>query len=84
MISQREAVRLRKRVAELESILDDQRNRWCQQWPGGIHLGKLTIERSWLIGRIEGARMLGHAVVVSTDTDGVLHMHALPITRSQS
>lgn len=78
MISQREALRLKKRVEELESVLELQRRKWCATYPGGTHLGSVTLERHWLVGRIEGARMLNHAVVVTEDSDGKLNFHALP------
>lgn len=79
-ISQREARALRKRVAELERERDEQRNRWANFFPGGTHIGTLLAQRDWLRGRIEGARMLGHAVVVTApNNDGNLEFYALPL-----
>lgn len=76
-ISQAEARRLRKRVAELSEQLAAQKRSWLHEWPGGIHLGTITMgERDFLVGRIEAARKLGHAaVLVSTDTKN-LHVYA--------
>ena len=76
-ISQREARRLKRRVEILEGIIKRQRNNWSEDYPGGTHLGKLTRERDWLSGRIESARMLGHAIVVTEHKDGVINFYAL-------
>ena len=78
MISQREARRLKKRVTELEDVINRQRRKWSADYVGGVHLGELTRERDWLTGRIEGARMLSHAVVVTEESDGKLNFYALP------
>jgi hypothetical protein len=69
MISQREARRLKKRVEELEARERARNNRWAGAWPGGVHLGGITRPDDWLNGRIDGARMLGHAVVVTVDSE---------------
>lgn len=78
-ISQREARALKKRVDELEGMERGRRDRWCRSYPGGTHLGTLTGTRNWLDGRIEAARMLGHAVVVTTEDTGAIHYYALPL-----
>jgi hypothetical protein len=77
-ISQREARRLEKRVYELEQERNNQRRSWCRDYSGGINLGFLARERDWLSGRIESARMLGHAIVVIESSDGTLNFYALP------
>ncbi|MCC7126435.1 MAG: hypothetical protein IT178_16415 [Acidobacteria bacterium] len=41
-ISQREAHRLRKRVAELERLIDEQHRDWSRDWPGGTHILTVT------------------------------------------
>lgn len=66
-ISQREAHRLQKRVSELQDIVERQRRHWVKDYPGGVHLGTIAMEeRGYLVGRIEAARMLGHAVVLTS------------------
>lgn len=77
-ISQREAVRLQKRVAALEAIITEQRKRWTGDYPGGVHIGTVNRERDNLAGRIEAARMLGHAVIVIEQNTGTLEFYALP------
>ena len=78
-ISQREAGRLKKRVERLEGIIKSQRNKWAADYPGGTHLGTITRDRDWFSGRIESARLLGHAVVVIEQSDGVMRFYALPL-----
>ena len=80
-ISQNETRRLRRRVRELEEVLDGQRRSWSNDWPGGRMLGSIIRDRAWLTGRIEGARILGHAVVVTTTDDGKLSFRALPLPK---
>ena len=78
-ISQREARRLKRRVEELEHERRSQRARWASDYPGGVMLGRLTRDKDWLTGRIDGAHMLGHAVVVRQDESGAIAFHALPL-----
>lgn len=78
-ISQREARALRKRVEELTNERNMQRRAWGRQYPGGVHLGTLGIDDTWFRGRIEGARLLGHAVIVTEESDGKLKFFALPL-----
>ena len=80
-ISQREARRFKKRVQGLETQLDDQRRRWGAKYVGGVYLGSLTRDRDWFSGRVESARMLGHAVVVTEESDGKLNFFALPLPK---
>lgn len=80
-ISQREARRLRKRVETLEGILKGQRNAFLREFPTGLALGKFEMTRDWLSGRIEAARRLGHAVVVTEEGNGHLNFYALPHAR---
>lgn len=84
MISQREARRLKKRVEELEQIINGQRNRFARSYPGGTHIGTVTMERDWFLGRIEASRMLGHAVVATVhDNNGKIEFYALPLGASK-
>lgn len=83
-ISQREAQRLRKRVEALEAQITGQRSRYVSAWPGGTHIGTIPLERSFLSGRVEAARMLGHAVVItSPNNDGKLELYALPLPEQE-
>lgn len=77
-ISQREAKRLQKRVAVLEDVIIGQRNRYLAQFPHGFHIGTITRERDNLAGRIEAARILGHAVIVTEQNTGTLEFYAMP------
>lgn len=77
-ISQREALRLRKRVEELEDAIAKSRQHWCIDYPGGTHIG--TMEMSGVLqtlGRIEGARICGRAVVCTTRGTALL-LYAVP------
>lgn len=79
-IGQREAHRLKKRVALLENILIVQRRTYSQEWPGGIEIatedwsGKNDIVPLAL----RTARNLGHAVVALGDHTGTVRFVALP------
>lgn len=75
-ISQREAHRLRKRVSELEHEDHRRLSRWSSDYPG-VLLGTLAVSLSdWQIIRV--ARALGHAVVLTTDTEGTLRIYGSP------
>ena len=63
-ISQREARRLRKRVDELETQRRQERSSWARDYPGGQHLGSLTLKADWFRGRLEAAQLLKHPIVV--------------------
>ena len=63
-ISRREGQRLRKRVAELEAILDGQKVRWSSEWPASTCL--LAREMNDVdMAIIKTARALGKAVIVT-------------------
>lgn len=67
-ISQADARRLKARVHQLEGILDDQRNCYLREYPGGVHIGTIELsEMRQLLGSVWTARKLDHAVVVSVD-----------------
>lgn len=76
-ISQKEARRLKARVRQLEIILEEQRHRWGQHWPGGKNIATSVTPDTRLVASIETARLLGHAVVV-TVMDGRIYFYALP------
>jgi hypothetical protein len=75
-ISQREARRLKQRVRELEALHAGQRRRWGAENPGGVELGRVNLPRDWFMGRIEAARLLGHAIVI-TESDNQIHFYAV-------
>ena len=77
-ISQHEARALRRRVNELETVLDRQRNAWALEWPGGVHITSLVHNDTAALVML--ARKLGHAVVVTTYR-GELQFRALPIAK---
>ncbi len=77
IISQREAKRLQKRVRELEAQEERRRCVWSSDWPGGVNIATLDPSGD-LKARIEVARKLFHAVVVTQD-GGLLRFYALPI-----
>lgn len=81
IISQRVARELSKRVVALEGERNQQRSGWSGDYPGGTNIGSLKRERDWLAGRIEAARMLGHAIVVTHRGDGELLFYALPLPK---
>lgn len=77
-ISQREARRLRKRVAELERMDSQRRVSWAQDWPGGVHIGTEENVSEKVRSSVQTARRLGHAVVVKQeDQTPRLHFYAL-------
>lgn len=83
-ISQREARRLRKRVAELESQQEGMRRRWSQQYPGGVQIASLQIsDGNPVPSIIRTARALEHAVVVIGDDGQSLRFIALPLPKDQ-
>ncbi len=80
-ISQREAHRLEKLVAELERQQNRQRFRWAQDHPGGTHLGYIKRDRDWFSGRLECAAKLGHAIVAKPDDNGQIDFYALELPK---
>ena len=67
-ISQREALRLRKRVAELEEAERVRVAYYRQEYPGGVHL--VTVDLSTLHedrGRLQAGAKLGAALVAQND-----------------
>lgn len=82
-ISQREARRMKKRLAELEQMEERRRNAWRTDYPGGVNLVNISLaDRPWVIATVKTARKLGHAVVVTSNGDAELQFYGLPLVRS--
>jgi hypothetical protein len=74
-ISQREARRMRKELAEFR-MRDEQRARyWSSDWAGGVHIGTSHPNAS-VIAAIQTARKLGHPVIAVTRGDGEVLYYA--------
>lgn len=69
-ISQREARRLRKRVDELEKVLEDQRDRWSRTYFGGTEIARVSLKDVVQpLTAIRTARVLRHSVVAVVNND---------------
>lgn len=79
-ISQAEARRLRSENEDLRRQLDQQRNRWSSEWPGGANIASITYDdaTNFIPAVIANSRLLGHAVVCTTDGPRV-RFYALPL-----
>lgn len=83
-ISQREGHRLKKRAAELEGILDRQRDKWAQQFIG-VEITRVKWEPEASVPMVlRTAKRLKHAVVALVDDDGTVRFVALPLPKSES
>ncbi len=81
-ISQREARKLRKRVAELERQEDVRRSHWVNDYPEGIHIAGLALGVTHeTFVAIKTARRLRHAVV-AIERNGDVMFFALPIAKA--
>lgn len=78
-ISQREARRLKKQVAELEEREEARRRAWTRGvYPGGIQLYNEKLDTSdWVFGRLQTARRLDCALVGTIDDSGMLNVYAV-------
>lgn len=84
-ISQASARRFKMRAAALEEAEEQRRNRWASSYPGGVHIGSVSFaDMQRHAGRIEAARLLGHAVVATISSDGVaVNFYALPLAEAK-
>lgn len=81
MISQREARKLKRRVAELELQNNDRLRRWSSEWPGGASICSAKWDEFARVPvAIRTARALRHAVVVTVDDTGLVNFLALPLS----
>lgn len=78
-ISQREARRLRKLVADLERREANRARTWSSEWPGGVHLFGVTLQ-SDQIACLRTAQKLGHYLVVKVDSCGSTQFYASKVT----
>lgn len=77
IISQREARRLKKRVAELEQREADRNSRWASTYPGGVNIGTERFSEA-NYAAVCTARALGHAVVLrETGKDGNVSIYGV-------
>lgn len=68
-ISQREARRLLKRVAELEKQNEQNASAWARDYFGGVHMATIVVtDVSHAICR--ASRKLGHALVALSSDNG--------------
>lgn len=78
-ISQREALRLRKRVTELERAEADRVKAYLIDYPGGVHLDTIDLSATpQLRGRLQGATKLGAALVAKCDGERLNVFGVLP------
>lgn len=79
-ISQLEARRLKKRVAELELTLNIMNNRWAAEWPSGCHIDTIDVSsEEWSI--VSTARKLKHACVVVPGDKPQLKIYGCPLPK---
>ena len=80
-ISQREALRLKKRVAELDALQRRQSHHWATDWgPRWVRIESLNLT-DISFAKIKTARALGHAVILvpsGSGTDVLLYAERLP------
>ena len=81
-ITQTEARRLQRRVAELEAAEERRRSAWVSDYPDGVNIGTIYFEDRdhTTTTAIRTARKLGHAVV-AVDDGRAVRFHALPIPK---
>lgn len=72
-ISQREARKLKRRVRELENVLDEMRKNWREDWPAGRLFHRAIGADKITLTAIKTARLLRHAVVVMPSGDDLVY-----------
>lgn len=76
-ISQREAHATEKLLRALQEAEQLRRRKYASEYPGGVHLATIRLDAGDTRGRIEGAQMLGCALVAKL-SDGDMRIFALP------
>jgi hypothetical protein len=79
--TQSEANRLAAQVKGLTDILNQQKNSWSSDWPDSTRIADLVIGNERVIGAIDTARKLKHAVVV-TVSGQTLIFHACELPKA--
>ena len=75
-ISQSDARWYKKRAVEAERTLQNQRLRWSSEFrPGWINVQTLRLD-DCSYARLATTRLLGHAIVVTTDDDNTIRFYA--------
>lgn len=71
-ISQREALRLKKRVAQLETNERRRNEYWSREWFGGTEISAINLgaDHASMVA-VRTARKLGHYVVAVHDADAL-------------
>lgn len=82
LITQREAKRLKKRVAQLERAEKDRRSAYVSEWPGGVNIASVAVGDAPAMA-IRTARRLAHAVVCTVRENGEVLFYALPLPESK-
>lgn len=77
-ISQRDARRFKKQVAELEALENKRRRAWNSEYPGGVFLTGIVVHSS-VHAMVKTARKLGHAVVMTNNGEDSVQLYALPL-----
>lgn len=76
-ISQREAHRLRRRVAELESEQKARLNRYNADYPGGHHIATF-VPNEQVLGRMEAGHMLDAVFVAKLNGQNNILIYMVP------
>lgn len=69
-ISQREARRIQKALTAVNKVLENQRNQWCSDFPGGVHIATEPNVTAPTAAAIKTARALKMVIVVVPDSGG--------------
>ena len=80
-ISQKATRALQQQIAKLLDEREQQRQHWSRDYPGGVHIGSANILDANTFGRLEGAQMLNHALVIRADPGGTIRIYALPLPK---
>jgi hypothetical protein len=79
VISQLEARRLKRRVEQLERMIEGERRRYARSYPGGVHIGQVFWSNAeHVASAVHTAQQLGHAVVAVADGTLKFNLYALP------
>jgi ribosomal protein S2 len=78
-ISQREARQLKRRVEQLERMIEGERRSYARTYPGGVHIGHVFWNNDeHIASAVYTAQKLGHAVVAVADGNRKFNLYAIP------